>query len=173
MPSQISGSSAVAIQVYQALYGRAPSNALLNSYIAQANANPQQTSAQAASALANDLASGFSTTTNAALALQVLNNVNITATTVNAASYATLLSALEAAFLGFGPASRGQIILNLTNLLAKLEGDATYGVAATGFNNQAYANFVYGSNGANTSPSVVAVTLSTFNLTVGDRKSVV
>ena len=167
MPSQISGSSAVAIQVYQALYGRAPSNALLNSYIAQANANPQQTSAQAASALANDLASGFSTTTNAALALQVLNNVNITATTVNAASYATLLSALEAAFLGFGPASRGQIILNLTNLLAKLEGDATYGVAATGFNNQAYANFVYGSNGANTSPSVVAVTLSTFNLTVG------
>ena len=168
MPSQISGSSAVAIQVYQALYGRAPSNALLNSYTAQASANPQQTSAQAASAFANDLAGGFSTTTNAALALQVLNNVNITATTVTApGSYATLLSALEAAFLGFGPASRGQIILNLTNLLAKLEGDATYGVAATGFNNQAYANFVYGSNPANVTPAPVAAVAASIGLVIG------
>ena len=167
MPSQLSGSTAVAIQVYQALYGKAPSNALLNSYIAQANPNAQQTSAAAASAFAADLAGGFSTTTDKALALQVLNNVNITATTVNAASYATLLSALEQAFTGFGPASRGQIVLNLTNILAKLEGDATFGVAATGFNNQAYADFVYASVLTNTSPSVVTAALSTFNLIVG------
>ena len=166
MPSQLGGSTAVAIQVYQALYGRAPSNALLAAYTAQANANPQQTSAAASSAFANDLASGFQTTTNAALAKQVLDNINITAATVTTpGSYTTLLSALEQAFAGFGPASRGQIILNVTNLLAKLEGDATYGVAATGFNNQAYADFVYASNTDNTSPGVVAIELSTFNLT--------
>ena len=168
MPSQLSGASAVAIQVYQALYGRAPSNSLLQSYTAQASPNAQQTSAAAASAFANDLASGFQTTTSAALAKQVLDNVNITAATVTApGSYTTLLSALEQAFTGFGPAARGQIILNLTNLLAKLEGDATYGVAATGFNNQAYADFTYASVGTNTSPSVVTPALNTFSLTLG------
>ncbi len=166
MPSSLSGASAVAVQVYQALYGKAPSNALLNSYTAQASANPQQTSAAASSALANDLASGFQTTSDAALALQVLNNVNITAATVTApGSYTTLLSALTQAFTGFGPSARGQIILNVTNLLTKLEGDATYGVAATGFNNQAYADFVYGSVASNTSPAVVTAAPTTFNLT--------
>ena len=84
MPSQLGGSTAVAIQVYQALYGRAPSNPLLNAYTAQASANPQSTAAASASAFANDLASGFSTTTDANLALQVLNNINITAATVTA-----------------------------------------------------------------------------------------
>ena len=168
MPSQISGSSAVAIQVYQALYGRAPSNALLNAYTAQASANPQSTAAASASAFANDLASGFQSTSDAALALQVLNNINITAATVTAAGqYSTLLSALTQAFTGFGPAARGQIILNVTNLLAKLEGDATYGVAATGFNNQAYGDFVYASVATNTSPFVVTPTLTTFALTTG------
>ncbi len=166
MPSSLSGASAVAVQVYQALYGKAPSNALLNSYTAQASANPQQTSAAASSALANDLASGFQTTSDAALALQVLNNVNITAATVTApGSYTTLLSALTQAFTGFGPSARGQIILNVTNLLTKLEGDATYGVAATGFNSQAYADFVYGSVASNTSPAVVTAAPTTFNLT--------
>ena len=168
MPSQISGPSAVAIQVYQALYGKAPSNALLNSYIQQASANPQQTPAAAASSFAADLASGFQTTSNAALALQVLNNVNITPATVTApGSYATLLSALEQAFAGFGPASRGQIILNLTNLLAKLEGDVTYGNAAVAFNNQQYANFVYASDFNNTSPGNPSSSLNGFAMRVG------
>ncbi len=167
MPSQLSGASAVAIQVYQALYGKAPSNALLASYTAQASANPQVTSAVASSAFASDQASGFQSVSDANLALQVLNNVNITAATVTApGSYTTLLSALTQAFTGFGPSARGQIILNVTNLLAKLEGDATYGVAATGFNNQAYADFVYGSVGTNTSPAVVTPALTTFNLTL-------
>ena len=144
MPSQITGSAAVALQMYQALYGKAPSFALGTIYNQQASATPQTTAAASASAFANDLASGFATTSDAALALQVLNNVNITAATVTQpGSYTTLLSALTQAFTAFGPASRGQIILNLTNVLAKLEGDTTYGVAATGFNNQVFADFVY------------------------------
>ena len=174
MPSQLSGSTAVAIQVYQALYGRAPSNSLLASYTAQASANPQQTSAAAASAFANDLASGFQTTSSAVLAKQVLDNINITAATVTApGSYTTLLSALEQAFTGFGPAARGQIILNVTNLIGKLEGDATYGVAATGFNNQAYSNFVYASNGNNVTPGIALPTPNQFELTGRAGESVV
>lgn len=134
--------------MYQALYGQAPSNALLTSYTAQATAD--------ASGFAAGLAGSFASTTSAALALRVLTNLGITATTVTApGSYTTLLSAAQQAFDGYGVASRGQIILNVSNLLARLEGDVTYGVAAAGFNNQATANLAYGANTSNTSPATV------------------
>ncbi len=168
MPSQLSGSSAVAIQVYQTLYGRAPSNLLFNDYKAQATANPQQTSQAAASAFANELAGGFSTMTDAVLAKTVLDNINVTATTVTTpGSYTALLSALTQAFTGFGPASRGQIILNVSNVIAKLEGDATFGAAAALFNNQAYANFVYATNPGSVNPGIPIVPVNTYTLTAG------
>jgi S-layer protein len=165
MASQLTNGPAVAIQVYQALFGKAPSYALYNSYVAQVTTTSP-------SAFAADLASGFANTTSAALALQVLTNLGVTATTVTqTGSYAALLSAVEQVFTAYGPASRGQIILNLTNILANLEGDATYGVAATAFNAQALADFTYATNTANTVPGVVtpadpAVGL-TFTLTAG------
>ena len=52
---------------------------------------------------------------------------------------------------------RGQVILNMTNLLAGLEADATYGAAALTYNNQAAANLTYSSNAANTQAAAVSI----------------
>ena len=154
MANSLIGNAAVATHLYQALYGMAPSNALYNSYIADIAANGQ-------TAFAKTMAGNFSATSDAALALQVLKNLGITATTVTATGeYNTLLSALTAAFAAY-PTMRGQVILNATNLFANLEGDATYGGAAVAYNQQGLANFTYASNTANTAPAVVGTPEST------------
>jgi hypothetical protein len=41
---------------------------------------------------------------------------------------------------------RGQVILNMTNLLADLEADSTYGISAAAFNSQASINYSYSSS---------------------------
>ncbi len=136
MANALIGNSAVATHLYQAFYGMAPSYALYNSYIADINANGQ-------TAFAQKMADNFKNTSDAALALQVLNNLGVTATTVTATGeYAKLLAALTEAFAAY-PTMRGQVMLNATNLFANLEADATYGAAATTYNNQALANFTY------------------------------
>ena len=148
----VSGGSGVAVHIYQALYGMAPSNAMLLDYTAQATADP--------SAFARNLASNFSSTSSAALAKLVLDNLNVTTTTVTAVNgqgqseYAILLDALGQMFTFYGVDARGQIILNATNLLAGLESDPTYGVTAVSYNSQATANLAYSSNSANTVPPV-------------------
>ena len=144
----VSGGSAVAIHMYQALYGMAPSNATLNAHTAQATADP--------SAFARNLASSFASTSNTALAKLVLDNLGVTATTVTAVNgqgqseYVILLDALGQMFTFYGAEARGQIILNATNLLAGLETDVTYGVTAVSYNYQATVNIAYSSNSANT-----------------------
>lgn len=150
----VSGGSAVAVHMYQALYGLAPSNASLNTYTAQATADP--------SAFARNLANNFASTSSTALAKLVLDNLGVTAMTVLAVNgqgqseYAILLDALGQMFTFYGPDARGQIILNATNLLAGLESDSTYGVTAVSYNNQATANFAYSSNSANTVAAIVS-----------------
>ena len=147
--AKVPGGGGVAVHVYQALYGMAPSNAMLTDYTAQATADP--------SAFARNLTANFAGTSDTALALLVLNNLNITATSVNATSYSILLDALGQMFAGYGAASRGQIILNATNLLTNLESDATYGQAAASYNNQAYVNYTYAANTGSTSPAAVPI----------------
>ena len=150
----VTGGSTVAIHMYQALYGMAPSNAMLIAHTAQATADP--------SAFARNLANNFASTSSTALAKLVLDNLNVTAATVTAVNgqgqseYAILLDALGQMFTFYGADARGQIILNATNLFAGLESDATYGPSAASYNYQATANFVYGSNAANTIPSTVS-----------------
>lgn len=152
--AKLSGGAGVAVHMYQALYGKAPSYALMADYSAQATSN--------ASAFAINLTSAFASTSHAALAKLVLDNLGVTATTVKAVNskgeseYTLLLDAVQQLF-GVYPTLRGQVILNMTNLLADLEADATYGAAAIAYNNQAAANQTYALNVANTSPSVVAV----------------
>lgn len=153
--AKLSGGAGVAVHMYQALYGKAPSYALMADYTAQATSN--------ASAFATSLTSAFASTSNAALATLVINNLGVTATTVKAVNskgeseYTLLLDAVQQIFTVY-PGMRGQVILNMTNLLADLETDGTYGGAAVTYNNQAAANQTYALNAANTSPAVVAVT---------------
>ena len=125
-PLAVSSSSAagVVIQVYQALYGKAPGYTDYSSYLTQASASNQ--------VFANALVANFASTSDQALALLVLNNLGITATTVTqTGSYAALLSAVEQIFAAYGSAARGQIILNMTSLLAGLSSDVTFGSVAT------------------------------------------
>lgn len=148
------GAGAIAVHMYQALYGKAPSYALMMDYSAQATSD--------ASALAKSLTSAFASTSHADLAKLVLDNLGVTATSVKAVNakgqseYAILLDAVQQIFAAF-PTMRGQVILNMTNLLADLEADATYGGAAVGYNNQASANQTYATNPANTSPAAAPV----------------
>jgi hypothetical protein len=62
----VSGGSAVAVHMYQALYGMAPSNATLSAHTAQATADP--------STFARNLANNFASTTSTALAKLVLDS---------------------------------------------------------------------------------------------------
>lgn len=148
----VSGASGVAVHLYQALYGAAPSNAMLTEYTALASAD--------AAAFARQLESNFASTSHAALAKLVLDNLGVTATTVPAknakgeSEYSLLLDAVQQLFTAYSTL-RGQVILNMTNLLAGLEADATYGAAAVIYNCQAQTNLTYSSDPAHTVPAVV------------------
>ena len=153
MPAQIIGSAQTALNVYQALYGMAPANALYSNYTTVVNAS-------GASSFASQMAASFAATTSASLATTVLTNMGINTSVLN--------TALTQMFDGYGVAARGQIILNLTNLLSSLEGDATYGAAAVSWNNQTLSNFNYSTNTANTSSGTVSSSAGqTFTLTTG------
>ncbi|TSA11429.1 MAG: hypothetical protein D4R79_09480 [Comamonadaceae bacterium] len=146
------GASAVAVHMYQALYGKAPGYALMTDYTSQATAD--------AGAFVKSLESAFVGTSNTNLAKLVLDNLGVTATTVKAVNakgeseYTLLLDAVQQLFAAY-PTMRGQVILNMTNLLADLEADATYGGAAVAYNNQASANHTYATNSANTNAAAV------------------
>ena len=137
----------IVIHMYQALYGQAPSNAMLIDYSAQASADP--------SAFAAMLASSFAKTSDPDLALLVLTNLGVNTTSTNSTSYGVLLDAVGKLFAGWGQSARGQIILNMTNLLTNLESDGAYGSAAVSFNNQASLNTAYALNLENTVPKIV------------------
>jgi len=162
----VSDGRTVAVHVYQALYGMAPSNAAFNEYAAQAAADP--------ATFARNLTNNFASTSSTAFANLVLDNLGVTAATVTAVSaqgqseYVTLLDALGQLFAFYGTDARGQIILNATNLLAGLESDATYGVAAVSYNNQATVNMYYSSNSAN----IAAAAISTATANAGVAQNV-
>ena len=153
--TKITGSVATAIQVFQAFVGQAPSYSMLVTYTTQAGSN--------APAYAAAVANGYAQISDASLALMVLNNLGVTASSVTAVNaqgqseYALLLDALGQMFAFYGPAARGQIMLNATRLLANLENDATYGPVAINYNNQTWLNFNYATNPANDSATVVPV----------------
>ena len=134
----VTGASGVVIGMHQALYGIAPSNVMLLDHTAQATTD--------ASTFAQKLASTLNNNSHADLAKLVLDNLGVTPTSVPAinargeSEYHLLMDAVKQAFAAF-PTMRGQVILNMTNLLAGLEIDATYGAAATAYNKHAADNF--------------------------------
>ena len=167
MANQLIGNSEVAIHMYQALYGLAPSNSLYDSYVSNINATSP-------AAFAAGMAGNFNSVSDAALATQVLTNLGITATTLTAtpgstaAQSYTAISNAVAQLFGAYPTMRGQVILNMTNLLGNLEGDATYGAAATAYNQQATADLIYASNTGYAASGVAPLTFNQANtLTTG------
>ena len=140
----------IAVRMYQAFYGKAPSNADLTSYTAEIASKGE-------SAFAASLAAKFAGTSDSVLAQAVLDNLGVTTTTVTASGeYATLLDALGQMFKAYGTNARGQIILNATKLLVDLSTDPTWGVAAVAYNNQAQANIIYSTNSANTTAALAS-----------------
>ena len=140
----------IAVRMYQAFYGKAPSNADLTSYTAEIASKGE-------SAFAASLAAKFAGTSDSVLAQAVLDNLGVTTTTVTASGeYAILLDALGQMFKAYGTNARGQIILNATKLLVDLSTDPTWGVAAVAYNNQAQANIIYSTNSANTTAALAS-----------------
>ncbi len=138
MPASIFGNPAAVVQLNQALFGIAPGNGKYTNQLDQANAI-------GAVPFARQLGQTVAAT-NEALAATVLANVGI----VNA----TLQTALVQAFAAF-PNDRGVVVLNLTNILTTLEGNAVYGAAAAQFNAQVATDFQYSTNPVNTQDSPV------------------
>lgn len=138
MPASIFGNPAAVIQLNQALFGIAPGNGKFTNQLGQANA-------VGAIPFARQLGQTVAAS-NESLAATVLANVGI----VNA----TLQTALVQAFAAF-PNDRGVVVLNLTNILTTLEGNAVYGAAAAQFNAQVATDFQYSNNPVNTSDSAV------------------
>lgn len=164
MANLLTGNIAVATHMYQALYGQAASNAVYNQNLDAITSTSQ-------TAFAAALTNNFASLTDAELTLKVLTNLGITAATVTApGEYDTLVAAGEQAFAAY-PTMRGQIVFNLVGLFGGLEADATYGAAATTFNNQAQADYLYSSDPANISagtPAPIDPTLGeSFTLTTG------
>jgi hypothetical protein len=128
---------------------------MLAAYTTQATSN--------APAFAASVASGYARISDANLALMVLNNLGITASSVPAVNaqgqseYTLLLDALGQMFAYYSPTLRGQIILNATGLLANLENDPTYGPVAINYINQTWVNFNYATNPANDITTVLPV----------------
>lgn len=148
MSIQVFGNQGTAIELFLAFNGVAPSNPIFTNLTSTIGSG---TPLALATAMGNATAAISSTT----LAASVLANVGINTTTVNATAFTTLQTALGQAFDAFGVGSRGQIVLNLVNLLINLEGNATYGSAAAVFNNTVASAFIFASNTDNTQTQTV------------------
>ncbi len=146
----LTGANGIAIMLYQALYGKAPSYPMLVDYTRQIGAGD-------GFAWADAMAADLSSKSNADFSTLVLNNINVTATTLNAtAAFGTSLqayNALQAALADYlnsaGFARRGTVVMQLTEIFAGMENETTFGVygnAAIAFNNQVTANFTYSSD---------------------------
>jgi hypothetical protein len=125
------------IGVYSAFYGTAPASTAYASELAVYTAG-------GASSYAADVAARFANTTNQSLAGNVLNNLGVTSTTTGGytpnESYLLVREALGTYFSAF-PTAKGQVVLNLVNLLANLERDMVWGAAAINFNNTLGARY--------------------------------
>jgi len=130
---------ATVIGMSEALFGISPGTV-------QFLAARSEVQASGASAFAMSLGAGsISSMDSAQLANSVLGNCGLTAATLGGDrpdfAYSTLLDALTTIFSVF-PDARGQVVLNLTTLLAGLEANPVYGTAAAVFNNEIAIDYV-------------------------------
>jgi len=146
MPASIIGNPAVVTGLYQAFNGKAAGyNTYTNNLAFAAQNGP--------AAYAAEIGKGFYAVPAATLADTVLKNVGI--------DNAVLEDALVQIFTAYPVQARGQIVLNLINLLGNLEADATYGAAATAWNKLVASNNAYSNNPTNLADQVIDTSVQT------------
>lgn len=150
MPASIIGNPAVVTGLYQAFNGKAAGYNTYTNNLAYAAQNGP-------AAYAAEIGKGFYAVPAATLADTVLKNVGI--------DNAVLEDALVQIFTAYPVQARGQIVLNLINLLGNLEADATYGAAATAWNKLVASNNAYSNNPTNVADAVIDASVQT--LTAG------
>jgi hypothetical protein len=133
----VTGNARTIIGVSEAFYGFGPG-------AAQYSASLATVAGQGASAFAIGVGQAFSAAPSATLARDVLAHLAVETNTLGgtdpAASYAAILDALATIFSVYSDA-RGQVALNLVNLLAGLESDAVYGQVAATVTNRLTMNY--------------------------------
>jgi Ca2+-binding RTX toxin-like protein len=126
------------------MYNAAPGNVYLTNFTGYANA-------LGVNALATALGKNFGAVSNDTLAATVAANLGLTGDAL-AAGTAYLLGQFNVT-----GADRGVVILNAVNGLSGLTGDATYGAAATAFNDSVSTGLAYSTNSANTSTDLAVL----------------
>jgi serralysin len=126
LASAVQGNARVVLGVSEAFFGFAPGATQYQASLAKINA-------EGASAFALSVGNGFTSVGSGQLATDVLVRLGIEPNTLGGLvpdqSYTALRDALDTIFTVYSEA-RGQVVLNIVNLLAGLEGDAVFGQAA-------------------------------------------
>jgi len=155
MPIQVFGAPAAVIMLNRAFNDTSPGNLIYANQVAAATAN--------LTAFANDFGAAYASLSNAALAERVLGNLGLLPN-------AALQTALADYYAATGAANRGFVTLQLGQILAAKEGDATYGAAAAAWNDEVAVAFSYSANTANSGSSVAGTAGQTFVLTNSSNK---
>lgn len=140
MPQQIFGAEAVVSMVNRALANTSPANAVFKNQVAAAGTTEASQYTYAAQ-LGAQYAVGK---TPAELSALLLGNMGV--------ANEVLESALTDYIAFHGAQNIGVIALQLGQILAGLEGDATFGAAAAAWNQEVTNAYTYSSNPANTTP---------------------
>lgn len=156
MAIQVFGAPATVIMLNRAFGNTNPGNLIYTNQVAAATANATQ--------FANDFAASYASLSNSALATQVLTNLGLLPN-------AALATALTDYYAANGAGNRGAVTLQLCNILATREGDATYGAAALAWNNTVASGYTYSANTANVNSGSGSAG-QTFTLTTGSDNRV-
>lgn len=132
-------------RLVKALYNAAPGYTFMTNFSGYA-------AAKGMNGLAEGLVADFAANDNATLAAAVATNVGLTGAALTAAT-----AYLQGQFQFYGAAKRGQVILDAVNGLSNLTADATYGAAATAFNDTIATSVSYSSNSSNNSTTLATL----------------
>jgi hypothetical protein len=170
MPAQFFGAQAAVTFLNRAFANTSPSNAAFNNQVTNATASlasgADATQAVSYTGFAKTFGSAYANQTPAALSTLLMTNLGLLP---NAALETALADYITAA----GTANVGVVALQLATILSTMEGNATYGAAATAWNNEVNAAATYSVNTANTTPQVGDITTppvtqgQTYTLTAG------
>ena len=147
--TSVTGANKIAIHTYQALYGQAPSNAMLIGFVNQIGTSD-------GFAWAASMIDSFKAMSDSDFSTLVLKNLGITPTSLTtstidtsvtgAIAYAAIQGALRDYFAWTGVQSRGTVVIQLSEIVSNLESADVYGAAAIAFNGQTTRNFRYSVN---------------------------
>jgi Ca2+-binding RTX toxin-like protein len=133
----VTGDAHTAIAISEAFFGIGPGPAQYSQAL-------ETLAAIGASQFALSIGNSFAATDSASLSTTVLANFGISSGTLGGgdpdASFAALHEAVTIIFSVYADA-RGQVVLNIGNLLAGLESNSVYGFAAAAFQNTIAADF--------------------------------